>query len=106
VTEDGAILGAVGVATAFAGAAAPGALTDVAPRRAPDRNLAVTLVTGPAAGAVVAAEASGSIAIDFLDTVLPVPTPVPLIAMVCVPGLPESTIVSVALKAPGLFGVK
>jgi hypothetical protein len=59
-----------------------------------------------AADAVVAAELAGVTLIDFLDTVAPVITPVPVINMVCVPGLPESTIVSVALKVPALLGVK
>lgn len=44
--------------------------------------------------------------IDFLETAAPVLTPVPVISMVCVPGLPESMIVSVALKVPTLLGVK
>ena len=68
--------------------------------------LAIALVTGVAADADAAAEASGVMVIDFLDTVAPVAVPVPLINMVCVPGLPESTIVRVALKTPTRVGVK
>lgn len=66
--------------------------------------LAFTLVTVDAPVPVIGA--GGVMVIALLATAPPLAVPVPLSCNVCVPGLPESTIVSVALYAPTLLGVK
>jgi hypothetical protein len=91
---------------------AAGAATDGTPEAAialfvgaypPEPILALTEV---AAVAVVAPAASGVTVTALLVTDPPAVVPVPLSNKVCLPGRPESRIVSVALYAPILFGVK